>query len=191
MFVCVFMVVLLFVGCDNVLKFQNFDIIGNMQFGSDFVLFDMSGKVCMFVDFKGKVVVMFFGYMYCLDVCLIMMVELFEVLKQFGLDVVKCVQVLFVIVDLECDMLVLFGQYVFVFDLLFIGLWLVDEVQFKKVMKDFCVYYVKVFGKMFGSYMMDYMVVSYVFDCDGKLCLFVCDGQGLVLWVYDLKLLVD
>ncbi|WP_323122592.1 SCO family protein [Burkholderia alba] len=182
---------LLLAGCDKAPAFQNVDITGNTQFGSDFALPDTAGKVRTLADFKGKAVVMFFGYTHCPDVCPTTMAELSQALQQLGPDAAKRVQVLFVTVDPERDTAALLGQYVPAFNPTFIGLRPADEAQLKKVTKDFRVYYAKVPGKAPGSYTMDHTAASYVFDTDGKLRLFVRDGQGPGPWVHDLKLLLN
>ncbi|CAN0623683.1 protein SCO1 [Burkholderia multivorans] len=189
---CTFAGALLLAACDNSApKFQNLDITGNTQFGSDFALPDTTGKVRTLADFKGRAVVLFFGYTHCPDVCPTTMAELSEALKELGPDAAKRVQVLFVTVDPERDTAQLLGQYVPAFNPAFIGLRPADEAQLKKVTKDFRVYYAKVPGKTPGSYTMDHTAASYVFDTNGKLRLFVRDGQGPGSWVHDLKLLLD
>jgi len=189
---CAFAGALLLAACDNSApKFQNLDITGNTQFGSDFALPDTTGKVRMLADFKGRAVVLFFGYTHCPDVCPTTMAELSEALKELGPDAAKRVQVLFVTVDPERDTAQLLGEYVPAFNPAFIGLRPADEAQLKKVTKDFRVYYAKVPGKTPGSYTMDHTAASYVFDTSGKLRLFVRDGQGPGSWVHDLKLLLD
>jgi len=170
--------------------FQNTDVTG-VDYAKGFALTDHTGKPRTLADFKGKAVVVFFGYTQCPDVCPTTMAELSEALKQLGPDAAKRVQVLFVTVDPERDTPALLGQYVPAFDPSFIGLRPADEAQLKKVTKDFRVYYAKVPGKTPGSYTMDHTAASYVFDRDGKLRLFVRDGQGPGPWVHDLKLLVD
>jgi len=189
---CAFAGALLLAACDNSApKFQNLDITGNTQFGSDFALPDTTGKVRTLADFKGRAVVLFFGYTHCPDVCPTTMAELSEALKELGPDAAKRVQVLFVTVDPERDTAQLLGQYVPAFNPAFIGLRPADEAQLKKVTKDFRVYYAKVPDKTPGSYTMDHTAASYVFDTNGKLRLFVRDGQGPGSWVHDLKLLLD
>ncbi|WDD95409.1 SCO family protein [Burkholderia sp. FERM BP-3421] len=181
---------LLLAGCSKAPAFQNVDITGNTQFGSDFALPDTAGKVRTLADFKGRAVVMFFGYTHCPDVCPTTMAELSQALQQLGPDAAKRVQVLFVTVDPERDTAELLGQYVPAFNPTFVGLRPADEAQLKKITKDFRVYYAKVPGKTPGSYTMDHTAASYVFDPDGKLRLFVRDGQGPAPWVHDLKLLL-
>ena len=171
--------------------FQNLNITGNTQFGSNFSLPDTSGKIRTMADYKGKVVVLFFGYTHCPDVCPTTMAELSQALQQLGPDDAKRVQVLFVTVDPERDTAALLGQYVPAFNPSFVGLRPADDAQVKKVTKDFRVYYAKVPGKTPDSYTMDHTAASYVFDTDGKLRLFARDGQGAAPWVHDIKLLLD
>lgn len=190
LFACALAGAMLIAGCNRQPAFQNLDITGNSQFASDFALPDTAGKIRTLGEFKGKAVVVFFGYTHCPDVCPTTMAELSQALQQLGPDG-KRVQVLFVTVDPERDTAALLGQYVPAFNPAFIGLRPTDEAQLKKVTKDFRVYYAKVPGKTPGSYTMDHTAASYVFDPNGKLRLFVRDGQGPGPWVHDLKLLLD
>lgn len=171
--------------------FQNLDLTGNKQFGSDFALPDTSGKTRTLADYKGKAVVLFFGYTHCPDVCPTTMAELSQALQQMGPDEAKRVQVLFVTVDPERDTPALLSQYVQAFNPTFVALRPANDAQLKKITKDFRVYYAKVPGKTPDSYTMDHTAASYVFDPDGKLRLFARDGQGAQPWVHDLKLLLD
>ncbi|HWT34705.1 MAG TPA: SCO family protein [Paraburkholderia sp.] len=170
--------------------FTNVDITGNKQFGTDFSLPDSSGKTRTLADYKGKVVVLFFGYTHCPDVCPTTMAELSQALQQLGPEDAKRVQVLFVTVDPERDTPELMAQYVPAFNPTFVGLRPADQEQLTKVTKDFRVYYAKVPGKTPDSYTMDHTAASYVFDTDGKLRLFARDSQGASPWVHDLKLLL-
>ena len=103
-------------------SFSNLDITGNTQFGKDFSLPDTSGKMRSLADFRGKVVVLFFGYTHCPDVCPTTMAELSQALQQLGPDAAKRVQVLFVSVDPERDPPPTVALYVHAFDPGFIGL---------------------------------------------------------------------
>ncbi|MFD1558961.1 SCO family protein [Paraburkholderia silviterrae] len=171
-------------------SFSNLDITGNTQFGKDFSLPDASGKMRSLADFKGKVVVLFFGYTHCPDVCPTTMAELSQALQQLGPDAAKRVQVLFVSVDPERDSAEILSQYVSAFNPTFIALRPADEAQLKQITKDFRVYYAKVPGNTPGSYTMDHTAASYVFDTTGKLRLFARDGQGVTPWLHDLKILL-
>jgi protein SCO1 len=172
-------------------SFENLDLTGNTQFGSDFSLPDTDGKIRTLADYKGKAVVLFFGYTHCPDVCPTTMAELSQALQQLGPDAAKRVQVLFVTVDPQRDTPALLAQYVAAFNPSFVGLHPADDAQLVKITKDFRVYYAKVPGKTPDSYTMDHTAASYVFDPSGKLRLFARDGQGAGPWVHDLKLLLD
>jgi protein SCO1 len=181
---------LLLAACDKAPDFKNLDITGNKQFGSDFSLPDTSGKTRTLGDFKGKAVVLFFGYTHCPDVCPTTLAELSQAMQQLG-DKAKDVQVLMVTVDPARDTPQLLGQYVQAFNPSYIGLRPADDAQLKKIADDFRVYYAKSAGKTPDDYTMDHTAASYVFDKDGKLRLFARDGQGVEPWLHDLKILVD
>ncbi|PTB21664.1 cytochrome c oxidase assembly protein [Trinickia symbiotica] len=187
---CVVGGALMLAGCGNdAPAFQNLDITGNTQFGSNFALPDTSGKMRTLADFKGKAVVLFFGYTHCPDVCPTTMAELSQALQQLGTNAAR-VQVLFVTIDPARDTPNVLSQYVSAFNPTFIGLR-PDGAELAKVAKDFRVYYAKVPGKSPDSYTMDHTAASYVFDPSGKLRLFARDGQGAQSWVHDLKLLLS
>ncbi|WP_442807733.1 SCO family protein [Trinickia soli] len=187
---CLFGVAVIVAGCGkSEPAFQNLDLTGNTQFGTDFSLTDTSGKTRSLADYKDKAVVLFFGYTHCPDVCPTTMAELAQALQQLGPDA-KRVQVLFVTVDPERDTPQVLSQYVQAFNPSFVGLR-PSDAQLAKVAKDFRVYYAKVPGASPDSYTMNHTAASYVFDPSGKLRLFVRDGQGAQPWVHDLKLLLD
>ncbi len=171
-------------------KFQNIDITGGSEFGKDFSLVDHHGKVRTLADFKGKAVVMFFGYTHCPDVCPTTLAELKGVMEALGPDADR-VQVLFVTVDPERDTQQLLAQYVPAFDSRFLGMRPADEAALQKVTKDFKVYYAKVPGTSPGNYTMDHSAGSYVFDPQGRLRLFIRHGQGPEPIAHDLKLLLS
>ncbi|SAL21525.1 SCO family protein [Caballeronia telluris] len=180
----------LLAACNKAPDFKNLDITGNTQFGSTFSLPDTSGKTRTLADFKGKAVVLFFGYTHCPDVCPTTLAELSQALQQLG-DEGKRVQVLMVTVDPARDTPELLGQYVSAFNASYVGLRPANDAALAKVAKDFRVYYAKAQGKTPGDYTMDHTAASYVFDPEGKLRLFARDGQGVQPWVHDLKLLLD
>jgi protein SCO1/2 len=183
---------LLLAGCDKVntrpTSFQNTDLTG-LDYARDFALFDHNGKPRTLADFKGKVVVMFFGYTQCPDVCPTTMAEMANVVKELG-PAGKDVQVLFVTVDPERDTRELLAQYVPAFNPTFLGLY-GDAAATAKVAKEFKVFYAKVPGATPGSYSMDHTAGSYVFDRNGKLRLFLRHGKGAAAIVPDLRQLLS
>lgn len=183
---------LLLAGCDKINtrppSFQNTDLSG-LDYARDFALTDHNGKPRTLADFKGKVVVMFFGYTQCPDVCPTTMAEMANVVKELG-PAGEDVQVLFVTVDPERDTRELLAQYVPAFNPTFLGLS-GDAAATAKVAKEFKVFYAKVPGSTPGSYSMDHTAGSYVFDRNGKLRLFLRHGKGAAAIVPDLRQLLS
>jgi protein SCO1/2 len=183
---------LVLTGCDKFnnrpVQFQNTDLTG-LDYARDFALTDHNGKPRTLADFKGKVVVMFFGYTQCPDVCPTTMVELANVIKELGPSG-KDVQVLFVTIDPERDTRELLAQYVPAFDPTFLGLY-GDAAATARTAKEFKVYYAKVPGATPSTYSMDHTAGSYVFDRNGKLRLFLRHGKGSAAIVSDLRQLLS
>ena len=166
---------LAFAGCDGSgPAFKNTDITG-ADYGKDFVLTDHTGKTRKLADFRGKVVVMFFGFARCPDVCPTTLAELKAVKERLGEDGNR-LQVLFVTVDPERDTQKLLAEYVPAFDPSFLGLY-GDMAATAKVAKDFRVFYQKAPGKTPDSYTVDHTAGSYVFDPQGRLRLFARYGN--------------
>jgi protein SCO1/2 len=179
-------------GCDKLASkppsFQNTDLTG-LDYAKDFALTDHNGTPRTLADFRGKVVVMFFGYTQCPDVCPTTMIEMATVLKELGPQADQ-VQVLFVTVDPERDTRELLSAYVPAFDKRFLGLY-GDAAATAKVAKEFKVYYAKQPGSEPGTYSMDHTAASYVFDRDGNIRLFLRHGKGTAPIVHDLKQLLS
>jgi protein SCO1/2 len=169
-------------------SFKNTDVTG-LGYAKDFTLIDHTGKQRTLGDFKGKAVVVFFGFMNCPDVCPTTMAEMAGVMKQLGPDADR-VQVLFITVDPERDTPELLAKYVPAFDSRFLGLT-GDKAAIEKVAKEFRVFYQKSPGKEPGSYTMDHTSGSYVFDPQGRVRLFVRHGQGGEPIAHDLKILLS
>ena len=165
-------------------SFKASDVTGS-SFGRDFELKDPFGNTRHLADFKGKAVVIFFGYTQCPDVCPTTLAALAEAMKRLGADADR-VQVLFVTVDPERDTPQLLAQYVPAFDPRFLGLY-GDADATSRTAKEFKVIYQKVPGASPGSYTMDHSAGTYVFDPRGRLRLYVANGQGPDVFVHDLR----
>jgi protein SCO1 len=173
--------------CADKPSFRNTDITG-AEFAREFSLTDHNGTRRTLADFKGKAVVVFFGFTQCPDVCPTTMAEMSEVTQQLGEDS-KRLQVLFITVDPERDTAALLKQYVPAFNANFLGLTgTVEEVT--KVAKEFKVFFQKQPTKTPGGYTMDHTANSYVFDAQGKVRLVVKHGLGAAPLVQDLKQLL-
>jgi len=164
-------------------KFEASDVTGS-TFGRDFALKDANGTLRTLADFRGKAVVVFFGYTQCPDVCPTTLASLAEAMKRLGSDADR-VQVLFITVDPERDTPELLKQYVPSFDRRFLGLY-GDADATARTAKEFKVIYQKVPGATPGSYTMDHSAGSYVFDPKGRLRLFVSNGQGPDVFAHDI-----
>ena len=167
--------------------FKNTDITG-ADCCKDFRLTDHAGKARALADFRGKAVVVFFGYTQCPDVCPTTMAEMKSVMQQLGADAQR-VQVLFVTVDPERDTRALLANYVPAFDSSFLGLY-GDLETTAKTAKEFKVFYQKVPGKTPASYRVDHTAGSYVFDPQGRIRLFARYGDGGTNLAADLKTLL-
>ena len=183
---CIAALFLILTACSPKPEFKNIDITGSTAFGKDFSLLDPDGKVRTLADFKGKVVLMFFGYTQCPDVCPTTLTEMQQVMTILGPQSDK-VQVLFVTVDPGRDTATILKQYVPAFDPRFLGLRPTDDAALVKVAKDFKIYYKKVPGTSPGSYTIDHTAGSYAFDPDGRLRLYIKHAQGPETLAHDLK----
>ena len=168
-------------------SFNAVDITG-ADYAKGFTLADADGKQRTLADFKGKVVVMFFGYAQCPDVCPTTMTEMAQVKQQLGSDGNK-LQVLFVTVDPERDTPSVMKAYMGAFDPSFVALIPTPE-QLPALAKDYKVYYKKVEGKTPTSYSMDHSAASFVYDTEGRLRLYARYGAGVPAMVSDLKALL-
>ncbi len=168
-------------------KFDASDITG-ASFGRDFSLKDPEGAVRTLADFRGKAVVLFFGYTQCPDVCPTTLSTLAQAMKLLGADADR-VQVLFVTIDPARDTPALLAQYVPAFDPRFLGLW-GDAGATARTAKEFKILYEKVPGATPGSYTMDHSAGTYVFDPQGRLRLYVAYGQGAEVYAHDLRILL-
>jgi protein SCO1/2 len=170
------------------LAFKNTDLTG-LSYAEGFSLNDHTGKPVTLESYKGKAVVVFFGYTQCPDVCPTTMAEMAGVMKELGPQADQ-VQVLFITLDPARDTKELLAQYAPTFDPRFIGLYGTPE-QTAAVAKEFKVIYNKVEGKTPDSYTIDHTAGSYVFDKNGKIRLFLRHGQGPAPIAHDLKLLLS
>ena len=167
--------------------FKGVDITG-AEYARSLALTDADGQPRTLADYKGKVVVVFFGYTQCPDVCPTTMAELAEVKRQLGADGAR-VQGIFVTVDPERDTAALLKAYVANFGPDIVGLrGSADEI--KAAAKEFKVYFNKVPGKTDTSYTVDHTAGSYVFDAKGKVRLFTRYGSGAQALIDDLKILL-
>ncbi len=178
---------LLVSGCTEPRKFVSTDL-SMVDWGKDFKLTDHNGQARNLGDFKGKAVVLFFGYTQCPDVCPTTLSTMREAMTLLG-DDAKRVQVLFATVDPARDTPALLAQYVPSFHPSFLGLY-GNEATIAATAKDFKVFYLKQPGKTPDSYSVDHSAGSYAFDPSGRLRLLLRHGETPANVAADLKLLL-
>ena len=173
---------------DNKPSFAAIDVTG-ADYARDFSLPDHNGQLRSMKDFSGKIVVVFFGFTQCPDVCPTAMGELAEVRKLLGSDGAR-LQGLFVTVDPQRDTPEVLKAYMANFDPGFLALRPVSAEQLAAMARDFKVYYKKVEGRTETSYTMDHSAGSYVYDTQGRLRLFTRYGTGAPALAADIRVLL-
>jgi protein SCO1/2 len=192
---CAFIVLLvasaaLVSGCfDNKPSFVSIDVTG-ADYARDFRLPDADGRERSMKDFSGKVVVVFFGYTQCPDVCPTTMNELAEIRKLLGKDGER-LQGVFVTVDPQRDTPEVLKAYLGNFDPSFVALRPTSPDQLAALAKDFKIYYKRVEGRTETSYTMDHSAGSYVYDTKGQLRLFTRYGMGVKPLAGDIRQLLQ
>ena len=167
--------------------FAAIDVTG-ADYARDFSLTDHNGQTRTLRDFSGKVVVLFFGYTQCPDVCPTSMAELAEIKKLLGKDGDR-LQGLFISVDPQRDTPEVLKAYMTNFDPSFLALYASPD-KLMALAKDYKVYFKKVDGPTPTSYTMDHSAGSYVYDTQGKLRLYTRHGTGVAPLLADIKLLL-
>lgn len=181
------LLVALLLGACSPATFNNVDITG-ANYANEFSLTDHTGVRRTLADYRGKVVVIFFGFTQCPDVCPTTMQEMVEVRRALGKQA-DDVQMLFVTVDPERDTREVLAQYVPGFDPSFVGLYGTRE-EIARTAKQFKVFYQKVPGKTETAYTIDHTAGSYVIDKTGQPRLFLKHNQGAAPIVADLRRLL-
>jgi protein SCO1/2 len=171
---------------EQAVSFKGSDITG-MSLGGDFSMPDHTGKVRTLSDFKGKVVVLFFGYTQCPDVCPTTLSEVAAALKELG-PKAKDVQVLFVTVDPERDTPEILAQYVPAFNPSFLALR-GSAAELETAAKQLKVFYQKS-PTPSGGYTMDHTAGSFIFDKHGRIRVLISYGAGASVFAHDLAQLL-
>jgi protein SCO1/2 len=175
-------------GCNRQTGFRAIDITG-ADFAKGFDLTDHLGRRTRLEDFSGKLLLVFFGYTQCPDVCPTTMAEMAEVMRRLG-PLSKQVKVAFITVDPERDTQELLSHYVPAFHPDFVGLW-GDAEATARTARAFRIVYQKVPGKTPGSYTVDHSAGSFVFDKRSRVRLMIRHGTQAEAIEADLRRLLD
>ena len=165
--------------------FHSTDISG-AEFGRNFSLRDAEGKQRSLADFRGKLVMVFFGFTQCPAVCPTALQNAAEVRRSLGAEADR-VQVLFITLDPERDTPLVLRSYATAFDPSFIGLYS-DIEGTQRVAEEYRVFYQKV--PTGASYTIDHSALTYVYDPAGKLRLAVRHDQSIEETAADLRTLL-
>lgn len=168
-------------------SFSSLDISGT-QCCRELRLADEKGQTRTLSDFRGKIVVLTFGYTHCGDVCPITLSNLASVRRELGAKG-KDMQVLFVTLDPNRDTAPILRQYLDGFDPSFVGLR-GDEQEMSKVEKDFRVIVDRDPASADGQYSIYHLSGTVIFDKSGKPRLYVAAERPELL-VKDIKLLLQ
>ncbi|MGB3290443.1 MAG: SCO family protein [Burkholderiaceae bacterium] len=172
-------------GCsrsDELKDIHGIDMSGT-DIGRDFLLTGTDGQQHDLSDFKGKAVLIFFGFTQCPDVCPTALLRAAQVKEMLGKDGDQ-LQVLFITVDPERDTPEVLKAYVSAFDPSFMGLY-GDLDQTAKTAKNFKAYYAKV--PTGSSYTMDHSAITYVYDRAGRLRLGLRHTQTAEEYAADIR----
>lgn len=173
-------------GCSDGPSFHSMDVTG-AEFGKDFRLTDTEGRVRTLADFRGKIVMIFFGFVHCPVVCPLVLMQAAEARRALGKDGEK-VQVIFITLDPERDTPEDIRSYASTFDASFVGLYS-DLAGTEKVAKEFRVCYQKVPAG--NSYAIDHTAFTYVYDTTRRLRLTMKHDQPAEKTAADLRLLLS
>lgn len=165
--------------------------VRNEQLGGDFTLTDHHGQPRSLSAFRGKVVVLVFGYTHCPDICPSSLFTYAEALAQLG-DQAGEVQLLFVSVDPERDTPALLAQYVPAFNPTFIGLTATadETTAWQQVKHRYRIAAQKV-PRSDGHYTVDHSAGSYLIDRQGIATVYEPHGQTATQLAHDLKILLE
>lgn len=136
-------------------------------FGGDFTLTNHNHQKTLLSDYRGKVVLLNFGYTSCPDVCPIILAKLSQVMKQLEADETK-VQVLFVTIDPERDTPDVLKPYVTHFHNEFVGLTGTPE-EIAQAAKQYGVLYKKLEEQSAIGYLMGHSDYVYLIDKHGTI----------------------
>jgi protein SCO1/2 len=180
-------------GCDRIgapgkTPFNGIDVTGSAA-GRDFRLADPAGQERTLADFRGKVVLVTFGFTQCPDVCPTTLANVASALRQMGEDA-KQVQVLFVTVDPKRDTPALLRQYVTTFNPQFLGLR-ADPAQVAKTAKDFKIYVAEQPGTSADTYTVNHSTEMQAYDREGRLRLIIPHTTAPTAIASDLKILLN
>ena len=168
--------------CDGTNKqssrsFHSVDITG-ADYGRGLALPDIAGQIRTIADFKGQLVLLFFGYTQCPDVCPTTLTEIASLRQTLSPNGEQLIRTVFVTLDPVHDTPELLSAYLANFGGDIIALRGTEE-QTELAAKSFKVYYKNSPGETSGTYTIDHTAGIYIFDKNGQLRLFSRYGMSI------------
>jgi len=157
-------------------RFMSELMLGKAGIGGPFTLTDQHGKAKGLADFRGKLVLLYFGYTFCPDVCPTDLAAIARVLELLGPDADK-VQPVFVTLDPGRDTQELLRNYVGNFSPRFVALR-GTEAEVRRVANLYRVYFEKVPVPGASAYVVDHTAFIYLVDRDGDYIGFFPPGTA-------------
>jgi len=175
-------------GCSEPpVAFTGIDITG-ADYAKGFSLTDHNGQARTLADFKGKAVVVFFGFTQCPDVCPTSLSEMAQAKQLLGQDGER-LQGLFISIDPERDTPAIMKEYMASFDPSFLALHAkLDELP--ELAKSYKIFYKKVEGPTPTSYTVDHSAGSYIYDTQGRIRIYHRYNTGAQALANDVKALL-
>ncbi|MFA5665122.1 SCO family protein [Castellaniella sp.] len=170
------------------LPFEGNDITGS-GLGQDLAMPDTQGRMRTLADFKGKVLLVFFGYTQCPDVCPTAMLEISQAMELLG-EQADHVQVVMVSVDPARDTPEILQAYVELFDPRFMGLTGTPE-QLDKTARSFKAFYAKEPGPTPNHYAMNHSAAFYLLDQNGQARALLGPSLTPEDMAHDIRLLLE
>jgi protein SCO1/2 len=174
--VLLFLTLVCLISCQNS---QNQTFVGtdisSVPIDTTFKLKDFNGRIRTLEDFKGKVVVIFFGFTHCPDICPTTLTDLKKTMALLK-DKASDVQVIFITLDPARDTEDVLKKFIPTFDSSFLGLT-GSESDINKVISQFKIFYQKVNDGSKSGYTIDHSAGLYVLDKNGNIKLHTSHGQ--------------
>lgn len=140
-------------------------MFGRGTVGGPFALTDQDGRLRRDSDFRGRLMIVYFGYTFCPDVCPTDLMAITQALDALGPEAAG-IQPVFITIDPERDNQVM-AEYLKAFHHSFIGLTGSPE-DIRKVANAYKAFYVRVVDPRTGEYSIDHSGVIYLMGRDGK-----------------------
>ena len=162
--------------------------ISGVPWGRDFQLLDVDGVQRSLADYRGKVVMLFFGFTHCADVCPLTLARMAQTVREVGDDSAR-VQGIFVTLDPARDTPAVLARYVPAFHPSFIGLS-ADSAVIDATAANFKLFFERQKPDENGSYSVDHLGAIYIFDRVGQLRLYFSADAPTEALVHDLRVLL-